>query len=165
MVSLVDIGPLTKTLQFRGEEVKVQGVAADALFHMLAQYPEMRMLMSGSYQPSDIVSGLFQIVPGVIGDIIAAGLGHAGNEKEAAGARALTIGEQFEFVKAIVDVTFPGGIASFVEGLRGLAQGVDARGWGQATRSPAQSNSALKKDTTNNAVGSEPLDNSQVGSS
>lgn len=165
MVSLVDIGPLTKDVPFRGNTIKVQGVPANALFHMLTQYPEMRKLLSGQFLEADLVQSLFALVPNVVADIIAAGLGNTGKTAEIEAASKLPLGEQYDLVYAIVDVTFPQGIASFVDGLSALARGVDARGWGQDTKSPVPSVSASRTATTSQTAGNEPPDNSAPGQS
>jgi len=58
-----------------------------------------------------------------IGPIIAAGCGHLGDEKAEKIASELLIEDQLKFLKAILGLTFPNGLSSFVQELTGLIGG------------------------------------------
>jgi len=58
-----------------------------------------------------------------IGPIIAAGCGHLGDEKYEQHAGTLLVEYQLKLLKAIVGLTFPNGIASFVETVTAFLQG------------------------------------------
>ena len=58
-----------------------------------------------------------------IGPIIAAGCGHIGDEKYEQHAGTLLVEYQLNLVKAIIGLTFPSGIGSFIEAMMTLMIG------------------------------------------
>jgi hypothetical protein len=64
---------------------------------------------------------------GAIGPIIAAGCGHLGDEKYEHHASGLLVEHQLKFLKAIIGLTFPNGLVSFVEAVMALLQEADER--------------------------------------
>jgi len=53
--------------------------------------------------------------------IIAAGCGHLGNEEYEKRAAALSLDEQLTLIEAIMELTFPNGIGSFIDRLTAIA--------------------------------------------
>lgn len=163
MVSLVDIGPLKEAVTFRGQSVEAQGLSALAIFELLKDIPELRKIMAQKAVSEDEAAALILSIPHAVGKIIAAGTGKLGDAPTIAVAMAMTAGEQLAFVEAIVRMTFPQGIKSFLASLEALAP-KDALGWAQATRSHAPSNGASQQDTPQPTAGTTHPDSSQDGS-
>lgn len=163
MVSLVDIGPLKKKVPIRGHDIEVNGINAHDIFALLQDYPELRYVLAGKKTEGDLVIALIEGIPGSLGSIIASATGHSGEPTHIAAAQRLTIGEQALILEAAAELTFPQGVSSFVESLVKLTNQAGARGWGAATRSPAQSSAASAPVIPSNESGSTPQDSSQDG--
>lgn len=163
MVSLVDLGPLKKTVPIRGLDIEVKGITAHDIFALLQDYPELRYVLAGKKTEGDVVVSLINGIPGSLGSIIAAATGHAGEPEHIGAAQTLTVGEQTLILEAAIELTFPQGVSSFAASLAKLASQAGARGWGAATSSPAQSNDASAQVTQSSEPGSTHQDSSQVG--
>lgn len=164
MVALADIGPLTRSVPFRGQFVDVRGVSALEIFGLLEDYPELKRLMTGKPIEGDIVSMFVTGFPGTVASIICAGCDKPDDAATKKVALTMTAGEQALFLKSIIELTFPQGLNAFLEDLNGVAKQVTGgRGWGQVTRSPAPSSSVSQTDTSSNTSGNTPPDNSKPG--
>lgn len=169
MVSLVDIGPLTREVEIRGQSITVHGITADALFNLLADIPELRLVFAGKYLESEVISRLVSLSSITLARLVATGVApvHATPDemdKEIRGALNLNIGESAMLLKEILDISFPQGLKSFLDGLSGLL-GRDARGWAAATKSRVQSQNASPTDIPQASPGSTPQDSSQLSAS
>jgi hypothetical protein len=118
MVSLLDIAPLSTTVDVRGNAIPVYGVSALGVASLLRRFPQLQEVLSGK-TISLTVDDLLQLVPEAIASIIAAGTGNPSLEHEQAAA-GLTVQEQTELLRAIFELTFPRGLNPFLEGLAGL---------------------------------------------
>jgi hypothetical protein len=162
MVSLLDIGPLTKKVPIRGQQIEVKGISALAVFTLLSDIPELRKVVAEKgMDPAEVMS-LIGSIPQAIGKIIAAATGHLGDADHIQAAINLTAGEQQELLSAIIELTFPRGLKSFIDGLLALVP-PGALGWDQATKSPAPSKDASQQDTTSETAGDTPQGNSPPG--
>ena len=74
-------------------------------------------------------------------------------------------GEWLELMEPIVELTFPKGVKSFVDGLTRLVRHVapDAAGWAAATKSPAPLTPASERDIPRKQPGDIPPDSSKDG--
>lgn len=160
MVSLVDLGPLTDSVEVRGKTFPVKGIPAECFFQLLAEIPELRRVFAEKQMSADMINALIGQAGRAVGAIIAAGTGHFGDEKQIAAAMQLPVGEQTKFLTKIIGVTFPQGPAAFLDELMAFvpANAVGALGKGAATKSQAPSNSASAPDTTQEKSGSTPQD-------
>jgi hypothetical protein len=146
VVSLLDIGELSKMVPIRGKELEVTGIPGEVFLELLAEFPEMRKLMAGAghkLEPND----LMKQVPAAVASVIAAATGTPGNDKAIAMARRLSLGEQVELLRAIWELTFPQGVTSFIEALEALKGQADASGLGAVMASPEPSSSSSQEDT------------------
>jgi hypothetical protein len=87
-----------------------------------------RAMLSRLLWPDFLISGCCSVaLPATsglaIGPIIAAGCGHLGDEKYEQHASKLLVEDQLRFLKAIIELTFPNGIASFVGAMAALLPG------------------------------------------
>lgn len=162
MTSLLDIGPLTKKVPIRGLEIEVTGITALSLFEILRDVPDLRRLVSGKEITAGNAAAMLSAVPAALGGVIAAATGHLGDKDHIAAALGLSAGEQSSLIQAIVELTFPQGVKSFVDGLTALLPR-DALGWDQATKSQEPSNSASPQDTKPKTAGDTPQDSSLPG--
>jgi hypothetical protein len=163
MVSLIDIGPAKTKVQIRGQEFEVVGLAAQNIAEILLQFPELRrMLVQGSVG-KDVIESLMMRIPDAVELLVAAACGvDVSDEKQREEAlpkvKNFTLGEQYEVIEAMLGITFPRGINSFMAGIQGLFEQADgAGGRVPATRSPAQSNGASPQDETSENAGDRPL--------
>jgi len=165
MTSLLDIGPLTKIVLIGGTNVEVSGLSAMTLFELLRDIPELRQLMARKQLTEENAASLVAQIPVAVGQIIAAAIGHHGDGDQIQAAIRLPAGAQLDLLQAIVELTFPRGIKSFLDGLFALAPATSGgvSGWGQATRSQEPSSDASGQATTSETVGTTHQDSSQDG--
>jgi hypothetical protein len=127
MADLLDIAPSTavEVVKIDGKRIIVRGLHGDAIASIVARFPELGVLLGGV--GTNIGPRLIERFGGAIGPIIAAGCGHLGDEKYEQHAAALLVEHQLKFLKAIIGLTFPNGIVSFVEAVTALLQEADER--------------------------------------
>jgi hypothetical protein len=125
MADLLDIAPSTacEVVKIDGKRVIVRGVSVDAIASIVARFPELKSLVNG--EGGDIVSRLIAGCGAAVGPIIAAGVGHLGDEKYEQFAAKLLPEHQLKFLRAIFGLTFPNGISSFVQELTNLIGGAN----------------------------------------
>ena len=123
MADLLDIAPSTscEVVRIDGARVIVRGLHGDAIASIVARFPDLAVLLVGA--GADIGPRLIKQFGGAIGPIIAAGCGHLGDEKYERHAGNLLVEYQLKLLKAIIGLTFPNGIASFVETATALLPG------------------------------------------
>jgi hypothetical protein len=124
MADLLDIAPSTavEVVKIAGNRIIVRGLHGDAIASIVSRFPELGLLIGGG---GDIGPRLIERFGRAIGPIIAAGCGHLGDEKYEQRAGALLIEDQLKLLQAIIGLTFPNGIASFVEALATLMTRAD----------------------------------------
>jgi hypothetical protein len=119
MADLLDIAPSTavEVVKIDGNRIIVRGLHGNAIASIVARFPELGLLFGGG---ADIGSRLIERFGGAIGPIIAAGCGHLGEEKYEQHAGTLLVEDQLKLLKAIIGLTFPNGMTSFVETVTAL---------------------------------------------
>lgn len=123
MVGLLDIVPAEETVEAGGQSVRVIGISALGLGHLLGRFPELRMLMSGQEVSVD---RLMEIGGEAVAAIIAAGCGYPGNPDAERVSVALPVGEQADLLGAIIRLTMPQGVGPFMEKLTALSGALDS---------------------------------------
>jgi hypothetical protein len=125
MADLLDIAPSTavEVVRIDGNRIIVRGLHGDAIAAIVARFPELATLLGG--MGSDIGARLIERFGNAIGPIIAAGCGHPGEEKYEQHAATLLVEYQLRLLKAIIGLTFPNGIAAFVETLTSVLGATD----------------------------------------
>lgn len=165
MVGLLDIAPLTKTVEVRGTPIVVTGITGEGLFHLFQNFPKIAAALSERGE----VTGdqLMRLAPDLVAQIIAAGTGNPGHPEAIAIAKTLSAQEQLELIEATLELTFPKGVGPFVETLMRLASQVDVgedTGWDRVTKSLGQSKNSLRSGTRRPTSGATPQDSSKDGS-
>jgi hypothetical protein len=129
MADLLDIAPSTSvgTVAIGEHEITVHRLSSDAIAYIISRFPEVAQ-MGGTGDNFNFMVRLFAGFIGATGAIIAAGCGHLGEEKYEKAAKALSLEEQMDVVLAIMDLTFPNGIAAYFESLTNLANRVTGSG-------------------------------------
>jgi hypothetical protein len=124
MADLLDIAPSTavEVVKIDGKRIIVRGLHGDAIASIVSRFPELGFLLDGT---SSIGPRLIERFGAAIGPIIAAGCGQLGNEKYEQHAGKLLVEHQLKLLQAIMGMTFPNGIASFVETLAALVTRAD----------------------------------------
>jgi hypothetical protein len=115
MADLLDIAPSTacEVVTIDGTRIIVRGLHGDAIASIVARFPDLAVLLVGA--GADIGPRLIKQFGNAIGPIIAAGCGHLGDEKYEQHAGKLLVEHQLKLLKPIIGLTFPNGLASFVE--------------------------------------------------
>src|SRR4051812_42036135 len=123
MADLLDIAPSTacEVVKIDGIRVVVRGLHGDAIASIVGRFPELGALLGGG---DDIGPRLIKRFGSSIGPIIAAGCGHLGDEKYEQHASTLLVEYQLKLLKAIIGLTFPNGVTSFIEAVMTLMIGV-----------------------------------------
>jgi hypothetical protein len=125
MADLLDIAPSTavEVVKLDGQRIVVRGLHGDAIAAIVARFPELAALLGG--MSGNIGARLIERFGNAIGPIIAAGCGHLGEEKYEQHAATLLVEQQLKLLKAIIGLTFPNGIAAFVETMTNILGATD----------------------------------------
>lgn len=125
MADLLDIAPsaAVEVVKIDGHRVTVRGVSVDAIASIVARFPGLRSLASSGGIGGDIIMRLIEGCGAAAGPIIAAGVGHLGEEEYEQRAARLLPEQQVKFLRAIFGLTFPNGIGPFVQELTSLIGG------------------------------------------
>src|SRR5580765_7911854 len=97
MADLLDIVTETAVtvVRIRGERVVVRGLNAHAVASIAARFPDVKKLLGAGGLGGDNITRMIELVGEAIGPIIAAGIGHLGEEKyEQRAGTALLLEEQ-----------------------------------------------------------------------
>ena len=123
MADLLDIAPSTavEVVKIDGKRIIVHVLHGDGIASIIARFPELGTLLSGG----KVGTRLIERFGAAIGPIIAAGCGHLGDEQYEQRARMLLAENQLILLKAIIGLTFPNGLVSFVERLTTLVTSAD----------------------------------------
>jgi hypothetical protein len=160
MVSLVDIGPSKGTVTVRGQNVEVNGLTATHIVGILMAFPEVRKILAEREADLQLLISQF---PLAVAMILAAGTGKESDDATIQVALTLGVGEQYELLAKIVELTFPKGLKSFLDGVNAAMDSVGVRGWDQAMKSPVQSSPVSEPDEQSKTAGTAPPANSVPG--
>jgi hypothetical protein len=128
MADLLDIAPSTSVDVVKtadGQRLKVYGLHGNAIASIAARFPRLMTVLGDAGDGN--VSQLIDQFGDAIGPIIAAGCGHLADEKYERHAARLLAEDQFKLVTAIYRLTFPNGLASFIEAMAHLLNGAEAK--------------------------------------
>jgi hypothetical protein len=153
MVSLVDIGPSKGTVDVRGQDVEVNGLTAEHIVGVLISFPEVRKILAQKEADLGVLIAQF---PLAVAMIIAAGTGKADDKKTIEVASQLGAGEQYEILTKIVELTFPKGVQSFLDGVGAALKAAGVPGWDQATKLPVPLSPASEQGEQNETAGTAP---------
>jgi len=133
MADLLDIAPSTasEVVKIDGQRITVRAVSFDGIASIIARFPELRSLINGGFG-DDFIPRLILGCAASVGPIIAAGCGHLADEVYEQRALSLLPQQQVKFLKAILGLSFPNGLGSFVEELTGLMGSLTGPGEGAA---------------------------------
>lgn len=126
MADLLDIAPSTavETVTISGgRTLTVHGLQSDNIAFLVSRFPDLvpKLVMLFAGGDDAIVSRLFVQLGPAIGPIIACANDHQGNEKaEHNASKSLLLEDQVKLVAVIYRLTFPNGLAAFLETLTGL---------------------------------------------
>ena len=134
MADLLDIAPSTavEVVKIDGRRIIVRGLHGNAIASIVARFPELGLLLGGG--SANIGPRLIERFGDAIGPIIAAGCGHLGDEKYEQHAGTLLVEDQLKLLTAIIGLTFPKGMTSFIGTVTALLSGA---GEGGETRQSA----------------------------
>jgi hypothetical protein len=149
MADLLDVAPSTavESVKIHDRFITVRGLNGDAIASIIARFPKIAALLDGS--SAEFGPQLIAHCGSAIAPVIAAGCGHTGDEKYEQVAGNLLVEDQLKLFKAIVGLTFPNGIGSFVTALTEFLAGTDERAKPVKMRlkqSPSQSQSSSAED-------------------
>jgi hypothetical protein len=166
MVSLVDIGPARKEITLRGQKVEMRALSMTFLTGLLRDSTELQALLAEKKIDGNIAMVLIANLPDMVAHCIAAASGKPG-DAETVGFILLELspGEWLTCLEAIIPLTFPQGVKSFVDALfqAGRSLGLDVSGWEQAMNSPEPSPASSIADTLPRPLGNIAPDKSTPG--
>ncbi len=121
MADLLDIAPsaAVAVVEIDGKPITVRPISFDAIASIIARFPELKSLIKDGFG-DDFIPRLILGCGASVGPIIAAGCGHLADEVYEQRALNLLPQYQVKFLKAILGLSFPNGIGSFVEELTDL---------------------------------------------
>lgn len=124
MVDLLDIAPATSVgaVKIGDHDVTVRALNANDIATIVARYPKVLPAMIVAYNNGDGIA-LFSSAGVAVGAIIAAGCDHLGDETAERFANSFIVEEQVQLFNAIMGLTFPNGLISFMEAMGGLMTG------------------------------------------
>ena len=118
MSKLSEIAPVSKPFDLNGQTVTITGLSIAAFVDVVNGNEQLAaMVQQGGASFVQVVAAF----PDPVAKLIAAGTGFPGDEVEIAAARALTAGHQVLLLEEIVNVSFAGDVAPFVQKLLKLA--------------------------------------------
>lgn len=117
MADLLDIAPSTacEAVKFDGKRIVVRGLNGPAIAAIAARFPDIIGLLFGG--GANLGPRSISQFGGAIGPIIAAGCGHLGDEKYEQHASTLSLETQMKLIVAIIGLTAPNELISFVNKL------------------------------------------------
>ena len=127
MADLLDIAPSTsvESVHIDGRHIIVRGLHADAIASIVARFPKLGSLLDGN--SDEFGPRLVGHFGAAIAPIIAAGCGHLNDEQYEKAAAELLVEDQLKLVKAIIGLTFPNGLSSFVNTMTEFLSGTGER--------------------------------------
>lgn len=153
MVSLVDIGPSKGTVELRGQQLDLIGLTAKHIVGIMISFPEVRKILA--QREADLGTLVAQF-PLAVGMIIAAGTGHADEQEHIDIAQELPVGEQYDILAKLMELSFPKGPQSFLDGVEAALRRAGVPGWDQATKLPEQSSPVSEQDDEKRTAGTAP---------
>jgi hypothetical protein len=132
MGSLLDIAPVTKTVEIRGTEIAVSGLTAADFAVLLTEHPNIRAVLDGALSKGGgkfDAKHLLTEMPMAAAEVIARGVADksAGHKALLASAKAMMAYDQARLLSAIFEVTMPDGIGPFADAVVSLLAG----NWGK----------------------------------
>jgi hypothetical protein len=121
MASLLNIALTKKPVTIDGQVFEIHALSARAIANLAARFQSILQLLSGGQVD---VGSIINQGGDVVGAIIAAGLGKAGDEAHEQAAADLPIDMQVDFLAGIIAVTLPGGVDPFIAKLKALGGGI-----------------------------------------
>jgi len=114
MAGLIDIVPQKETVVVLGVEVTVTGVSMGSAGLIVGRFPELAEMLA---QQQFTAAAILGHGPDLVGAIIAAGTGFAGNADAEQIARSLSADDQLRILEPLLRITMPRGLGPFVEAL------------------------------------------------
>ena len=126
MVDLLDIAPSTtcEVVKIDGNRVIVRGLNGNAIASIMSRFPKLMLLLGGGALDNSWPQLIGQL-GNAIGPIIAAGCGYLEDEQRERWGNNRSLPEQLKLLKAIWGLTFPLGLASFVEEITSVVGDMD----------------------------------------
>lgn len=138
MVSFLDLDDIVKKVEIRGEQFELRGLSFADQALLFKEFPEFQLIFEGKAKEEAINQVLlFRLIAW----LVAAGLGHAGDEKAFRIAMRLSVDDQFTMAGDVLEMTWPGVVDPFVAALRKAAAAYKkaVSGGKQRSKSPRKS--------------------------
>src|SRR6187455_2967205 len=123
MADLLDIAPSTSVGSVRiggDHDVTIRALHANDIATIVTRFPDVISAMTAANRNMVVLMSSIGLA---VGAIIAAGCDHLGDEAAERIANSLQLEDQARLFKAIMGLTFPNGLASFMEAMTGLMTG------------------------------------------
>ena len=145
MASLSDVLGTPRTVEVRGKAIPVNGVQLEFIPVLYRRFPdEIRRLGEMTSFDTEL---LMTVLPALVAPVIAAGLGHPGDEREEAVVRRLNFMEQARLLRAIWEETAPDGLDPLMDEVRALVEQMGAGATAASSTAPAVNGAVPKKSS------------------
>ncbi len=117
MSDFLSINPAPETIIINGKKVPVHGISMTGFGYIIPRFPNLMSDLTERMKKDGALSlmAIIEVAGPAIGSILAAGLGHPGNEDAEQKAADLDISTQLKVLDKIVEKTLPDGIGPFVD--------------------------------------------------
>lgn len=119
MDSLLDIAPITETVEVAGKQIQVSGISIRDIANLIVRFPKLKDLFAGDRDNIN-ATGLAAMIPEAIGAIIACGVGSPHDKKYEVAANKLATGDQVALLATIITLTLPGGLDPLMARIEGV---------------------------------------------
>jgi hypothetical protein len=116
MSDFLSINPAPDTVTIGGKKITVHGISMEGFGHLIPRFPDLMKALQDRMQKDGALTlvGIMEVAGPAIGPVLAAGLGHPGDEEAEKRAAMMSAAEQLKALTKIVEKTMPDGLGPFV---------------------------------------------------
>jgi hypothetical protein len=117
MSDFLAINPAPETVTINGKKIDVHGISMQGFGHLIPRFPNLLNELVARFQKDGNITpmAIMDVAGHATAAILAAGVGHPGDEQAEQMAGQLGATDQLKLLKKIVDRTMPDGVGPFVE--------------------------------------------------
>jgi hypothetical protein len=117
MSDFLSINPAPDTVTINGKKIGVHGISMEGFGNLIPRFPNLMTELQERLNADGklTVVAVMQVAGHAIGPILAAGVGHPGNEQAEKDLARLSAAYQLKLLDKIIEKTMPDGIGPFVD--------------------------------------------------
>ena len=122
MSDFLSINPAPDTVTINGKKIDVHGISMEGFGHLIPRFPNLLGELNERLKTDGrlTVIAVMQIAGPAMGAILAAGVGHPGNEEAEKDLGKLSMAAQTTLLDKVIERTMPDGLGPFVAQWGGL---------------------------------------------